>query len=301
MKVFGAIFSLVVVAMSVSSSLAAEPFRDCPDCPLMVTVPGGEVVIESKGAANDHRSDARKLSRVSVRKFSLGLTEVTRDQFAAFVSATGYQANVGCVSASTNGWVELTDADWQLPGFSQGGDHPVVCVDWADATAYVRWLAQITGKNYRLPTGAEWAYAARAGAASASDLGSAPLEACFYANVMDVTLARTLAHLSELNLSDTFPCADGYVYTAPGAQFRPNAFGLHDMMGNVLEMTENCLLVELAGECLLSDFSVTFIDRGGSWYDPADLAVKRTGGGRCGSCDPDETGSHIGFRVARTD
>jgi len=276
-------FGLIAFAGALSASAqayAAESFRDCADCPLMVTVPDGSFSMGSspsdissaisEGApAKDIQDETPQLD-VTVKQFAMSVTEVTRDQFDAFVRATGHQAGGPCwvYSKAEYKYVESNANDWRDPGFSQGGNHPVVCVNWNDAKAYVRWLSQKTGKNYRLPTEAEWEYAARAGTATPRYWGGGNSSACRNANVSDRT--RASAHDLDTGPTSIFQCTDGYVYTAPVAQLQANAFGLNDMLGNVWEWTEDCYNTSyngapttgsawLTGDCSLR------VTRGGSW------------------------------------
>jgi formylglycine-generating enzyme required for sulfatase activity len=127
----------------------------------------------------------------------------------------------------------------------------VVCVNLADATAYAAWLSRKTGRHFRLPTGDEWEYAARAGT-----VGRLPWQGdiCHYANVGDVSRAR--AHNRGVVDPATFMrCDDGHVTTAPVASYRPNAWGLYDMIGNVWEWTTDCD----------GDNCASHLDRGASW------------------------------------
>ena len=115
------------------------------------------------------------------------------------------------------------------------GKRPVINVTWTDADRYTKWLAEKTGKPYRLLTEAEWEYAARAGAGRARFFGIKREDVCTYANLYDRTAEAKLEFGME-----TLPCDDGYDVTAPVGSFKPNAFGLHDMLGNVWEWTEDC-------------------------------------------------------------
>jgi formylglycine-generating enzyme required for sulfatase activity len=159
--------------------------------------------------------------------------EVTRDEFAAFVEATGHRAEGGCYSWSESRWVLNPERSWRNPGFPQTGRDPVVCINFRDAQAYVRWLANKTGKRYRIPTESEWEYAARAGTESSRPWGEDPADACDYANGTDLAALRR----PNANEFDYHDCDDGHIYTAPVGSFRANAFGLHDMIGNVWELT----------------------------------------------------------------
>src|SRR5262249_46599041 len=114
-----------------------------------------------------------------------------------------------------------------------------VCVSFEDAQRYVQWLSRKTGKLYRLPTEAEWEYAARAGTTTARFWGDGRERACDFANVADFTGAETL-NWNKGNQDQVFQCRDGYANTAPVGSFRPNAFGLYDMLGNVFQWTEDC-------------------------------------------------------------
>jgi formylglycine-generating enzyme required for sulfatase activity len=157
--------------------------------------------------------------------------------------------------------------NWRNPRFTQTDNHPVVCVSWNDATAYVKWLSQQTGKQYRLPSEAEWEYAARAGTEISRYWGNDLDDACRYANVADKTAKKKFSGWSIHN------CTDGYVYTAPVGSFKSNAFGLYDTVGNVWEWTCSEYEKSYKGKekhCL-SKISTNndreFVLRGGSWLD----------------------------------
>jgi formylglycine-generating enzyme required for sulfatase activity len=111
----------------------------------------------------------------------------------------------------------------------------VIDVSWNDAREYVAWLSSKTGEKYRLPSEAEWEYAARAGTTTERFWGNSHVEACRYANVYDESGKR-----AETRPWPSHECDDGYAWTAPVGSFQPNAFGLEDMLGNVWEWTEDC-------------------------------------------------------------
>lgn len=239
--------------------------------------------------------DEQRAHQVEVPRFSISITEITRDQFDAFMRATRYGGGGPCADAHGR-LFGSTDGDWRAPGFEQDGNHPIVCVSWDDATAYARWLSKTTGKAYRLPREDEWEYAARAGSTAGRHWGWNNADACRYANVNDTTAGAAL----QRSAKTVFPCTDGYVYTAPVGRFQSNGFGLYDMMGNVWEWTDGCPDSDAgppAFKPALASGACLRIIRGGSWYDApwAIRSATRLAG-------PGDTRSrNMGFRVVRTD
>lgn len=181
---------------------------------------------------------------VKVLSFAMAKYPISRGEYSAFVKATGYDAGNECWTFTTAGKMAiLDDRNWRNPGYPQDDRHPAVCLNWNDAKAYATWLSRKSGKSYRLPSEAEWEYAARAGTVTSRYWGDDPDQACQYANVMDLT---GKARLPELAL-ETHSCSDGYAYTSTVGKFKPNAYGLHDMLGNVLQWTEDCWHVNYTG------------------------------------------------------
>ena len=219
-------------------------------------------------------------------------------EFRRFVRATGYrsQGDECYVDKDKNGsWEQVADAGWDKPYFPQNDTQPVVCVTWHDAAAYAEWLSGQTGQNYRLPTEAEWEYAARAGTETARYWGDAADEACGYANVGDQSLKGELSALPYT----IHNCADGYVYTAPAGSFRANRFGLYDMLGNVWEWTcsEYANYKEGKENMFLSkNHASARVIRGGSWFDGPER-VRSADRGLRGPADRDDS---VGFRLAST-
>jgi sulfatase modifying factor 1 len=179
---------------------ASEMFKDCLDCPKMVVVPTGTFLMGSLEAETVREQVPYKIAvserpqhQVSISKsFALGQFPVTRGEFAAFVRETGHDPS-GCFVEKNGKVVVDGKGSWRNPGFDQTDRHPVVCVSHDDARRYVEWLRRKTGKSYRLPTEAEWEYAARAGTTTARYWGDDRSAACKYANVADLTGAEALA------------------------------------------------------------------------------------------------------------
>jgi formylglycine-generating enzyme required for sulfatase activity len=244
--------------------------RDCAQCPEMVRLRPGAFQMGSTPADPEHEPDEAPQHRVTIGyAVALGKYEVTRAEFAAFVEASGHR----------------TAGDWRNPGFNQTDRDPVVNVTWDDAQAYVAWLSRTTGKTYRLPTEAEWEYAARAGTATARYWGDSRADACRHANADDAA----------------FGCSDGFKHTAPVGQFRSNGFGLHDMLGNVWEWTADCWNADHSGapangQARLSGDCARHTVRGGSWGSSSGdvRSAGRTRG-------PPSPRNFVGFRVARSD
>ncbi|MDP1536381.1 MAG: formylglycine-generating enzyme family protein [Burkholderiales bacterium] len=193
-------------------------------------------------------SDEAPVHRVRITQaFYLGQHEVTVAQFRRFLAASGYVPE--SIADGTGGYGYNPDYDpaktvrgdafegrdpqysWRNPGFAQGDDHPVVNVTWNDALALAQWLSRSEGVRYRLPTEAEWEYACRAGTRTRYYNGDAPAGLVAIANTFDADSAANWSRWQSFALA----ARDGHAFTAPAGHFAPNAFGLHDMLGNVWE------------------------------------------------------------------
>lgn len=269
----------------------------------MVRIPAGSFSMGcqpgEKDCSSDEMDDQKRPHRVQVPAFELGATEVTRAQFGAFVKAKNYRTEAeqgdGCYGLKDGSWTKDKSFNWRNVGFAQGDDSPVVCVTWNDAQRYVGWLRQETGQTWRLPTEAEWEYAARAGTTTAYVWGNDANQGCAYANGYDETGKRVNTFSWE-NLK----CDDGAAQTTTVRNYRPNAFGLYDMSGNVWEWVQDCYHdsytgapkdgSEWLGSCRRR------VLRGGSWSSiPRDLRTANRTWGVTGNRD-----DNLGFRVART-
>jgi formylglycine-generating enzyme required for sulfatase activity len=191
-------------------------------------------------------ADERPAHKVTLSKaFWMGKHEVTVGQFRRFVEAAGYKTDAekgtgskGAIVATEGEVKTAEDASWRKPYFKQTDDHPVVCVSWNDARAFVDWLnatdkARPAGSSYRLPTEAEWEYACRAGRSNWHQWGDDPDKGKGWCNAADLTAKKTFPQGTVFNWDD------GFLYTAPVGSFKANAFGLHDLHGNAWEWCQD--------------------------------------------------------------
>jgi formylglycine-generating enzyme required for sulfatase activity len=263
-------------------------------------------------ASEAGRDDDETQHKVTLTKaFLMGTTHVTRGQFAAFVKDTGYKtdAQKDAWALVCNGatFAKVDGASWLKPGFDQGDDHPVVEVSWNDATAFCVWISKKEGKHYRLPTEAEWEYTCRAGTQTAYPWGDNPDDGKGWANCADQTLKQKFPKFPFV----AFNWTDGFVFTSPVGTFKPNAFGLYDMIGNADEWCADWYGKYLPGDAtdpqgpsaeaaprinipLLNYNGPARVLRGGSW-------VSNPLSCRSGNRDNSSLGSRVnlfGFRAA---
>ena len=276
--------AFVVVAdtpAAASPTAATKPgteFRDCAACPPMIVVPPGKFTMGSPDKESGRLATEGPQHVVTIeRAFALGKYEVTFDEWEQCV------ADRKCT--------RLEDS-----GFGRGR-RPVINVSYEDAGYYILWLSEKTNQKYRLPTEAEWEYAARAGSDKPRFWGNSNETACQYANVFT---AKTMAKYKDADRT-SFRCDDGYVETAPVGKFKPNQFGLHDMLGNVWEWVQDCWNASYAGapadgslwntgECTKR------VVRGGGWYyGPSNVRAARRV-----QTAPTRRSHDLGFRVARS-
>lgn len=267
----------------------------------MVVIPAGSFTMGSPGSEPgrlDHEGPQRAV-RVGT-PLAVGRHPVTVREYRAFVSATGRSDGGSCwIWTSAGKWEEQSSRNWRNPGFTQGDDHPVVCVSWEDAQAYVRWLGGRSGQRYRLLTEAEWEYAARSGTRTRWWWGEDEGNQCRHANGADTSARTQVPGASNWTIA---PCDDGSAYTSSVGRYRAYHFGLHDMGGNVWQWVEDCYVDSYADAPSDSSVAVTGgscsarVRRGGSWRNGPQVlrSANRDGG------SPGNRSHIIGFRVART-
>ncbi|MFA5834739.1 MAG: formylglycine-generating enzyme family protein [Bacteroidota bacterium] len=243
---------------------------------------------------NEGDVDEKPVSYVTLGDFMISTYEITVGQFEQFVSESHYVTD-----AEKEGWAFVWDgAAWskdygstfRQPGFSQTESHPVVCVSWNDAVAFCKWFSQKTKFAVRLPTEAEWEFAAREG-------GMRPRYGWGNGgpsgNVADESAAGKFSQLKYWSGYN-----DGFVFTSPVGSFRPNMLGLYDMSGNVLEWCADSYGEYTQNEKInphtVSDDAFRVL-RGGSWMN-GETAVRTTTRSRL---HQSYRGSRVGFRIVR--
>ncbi|MGQ0622628.1 MAG: formylglycine-generating enzyme family protein [Panacagrimonas sp.] len=251
-------------------------WRDCADSPELIRLRGNRFRMGELGSTGTLYE--KPVREVAVSEFSIGKYEVTFDEWDQCHLAGG------CLNpADDEGWGR--------------GRRPVVNVSWVDAQQYVHWLSTKTGRRYRLPTEAEWEYAARAGTTTRYHWGDGAEWACTTANVFDLT-----GYSVYPNWHWRATCDDNFATSAPVGSFEPNHWGLHDMNGNVWEWVQDCWHSDYTGAPRDSSAWITGgdcgkrVNRGGGWgNNPRSM--------RSASRDADSAEGHsnaMGFRIARS-
>jgi formylglycine-generating enzyme required for sulfatase activity len=254
--------------------------QPCPACPEMIVLPAGELTMGSPVAERGRSAEEGPQHRVTIsRPFAVGKFPVTHGEFAAFVSETGYQTQGGCDVWNGSSWRNQPDRSWRSLSFMAHYDrHPVVCVNWYDAKAFVAWLSNKVGRSYRLLSEAEREYAARARTVTRYSFGD-----------------------DEASLPDYswYQANSGGTTHAVGEK-KPNGFGLFDMHGNAWgwcedTWTSNYEFAPRDGSAWLSSNPASRVVRGGSWFRNADgvRSAFRIG------LPVDGRYSDVGFRIAR--
>jgi formylglycine-generating enzyme required for sulfatase activity len=251
---------LLAVLVFISHATAAElpRVKDCADCPDLIVLPAGRFLM----GANDERPQFGPQVDVAITQpFALAVSEVSFDQYQRCVDAGACKA-----VASDHGWGR--------------GPRPVINVSWDDAQRYTAWLSRLSGKKYRLPSEAEWEYAARGGTVSRYPWGPA-------------------IGSGNANCRDCGSKPWGGDQSAPVGSFPANQFGFRDMLGNVSEWTADCWFerhqtgetaqAPRAGDCQKR------VTRGGDWYYIPALSTSSARMGNVGMI----ASYTIGFRVAR--
>jgi len=230
-----------------AGDILEDPLRSAGTAPRLVVLPGGEFQMGDDQGPPSLRP-ARRIRLT--QPFAMSVTEVSVRDYLQFLNATHRPVDARLAAAAA--------------------DEPARHLTWEDAVAYADWLTEQTGAHYRLPSESEWEYAARAGTNSAYSFGDDQASLCRYANLADQSTHRVYRDWQVVG------CDDGFARIAPVGRLQPNAFGLHDMHGNVSEWVLECGMPDYAGApddgrpaddgsgCQSHGF------RGGTWDDQAD-------------------------------
>jgi formylglycine-generating enzyme required for sulfatase activity len=303
-----------------ASHPALSTFKDCDRCPEMVVLPTGSFLM---GAGPDDFRVAGgaslndELPRHSVTiSYPLAFSkfELTVDEFATYVEETGTQTGgacelripetgpgagrfIGTVKQGAErypGLVTIVDGDFRRPGANVSGRQPATCISRREAEAYLEWLSQKTGRHYRLPSESEWEYAARSGSTSAFYFGSSRRALCTFGNFAD--------RASPYNASFVAQCAErpSPMSTAVVGSYRPNAWGLYDMAGNVFEFTADCSANDYRnapndGSAYMIPGCRRFVQRS---YTLESMDTLLRSASRCAEGDEDSRSNILGLRVA---
>lgn len=239
----------------------------------LVQLPAGEFEMGSPESDDLSDPDEKPLHRERIKQpLWLGVHEVTIGQFRQFVEATKYQTAAEkspeggyAYDPRTQRLGPTPGSSWRRTGFDQDDTHPVVNVNWDDALAFCEWLSLKERATYRLPTEVEWEYACRAGTSTRWPSGDEESSLVGVANLCDTSLRQAYPFAKW-----SMEWSDGFAFTAPAGSFPPNAFGLHDMQGNVFEWCADTWQgTDYAGKPVpdpaTPDISETRIVRGGSY------------------------------------
>ncbi|HWA92787.1 MAG TPA: formylglycine-generating enzyme family protein [Rhizomicrobium sp.] len=290
---------ILAFALLLSPAFATDrperAFQECPDCPEMVGIPAGSFLMGSPAHEPGRFDSEGPQHRVTVKAFALAKYDVTSAEFLKFLSATGYQPKP-CNPIQSIGWRSPGDGKAYAPSPSsfEPPRWPAVCLDWNDANAYIAWLNKraheerpaLGGRSgpYRLPSEAEWEYAARGGTTTARWWGDA--------------LGKGHANCNG--------CGSEWDYNtlADVDAFASNPFGLFGMLGNAWEWTQDCWHPSYAGapsdgRAWVGGACDKRVIRGGAWNNlPVFVrSAARSGAGPNGG--EFDYSSLAGFRVAR--
>jgi len=279
--------------LGLAQDLKDREFRECPSCPEMVGIPAGKFVMGSPPSEPGRFDNEGPQHVVTIKAFALGKYDITSQQFLAFLNETHYQPTP-CDLTLGMGWRSTGGGSVYSPEYEEPPKWPAVCLDWRDADAYIAWLnakvrrirPNLTSETgpYRLPTEAEWEYAARAG----------------------TTTARWWGEAIGTNRANCNGCGSPWddKLLANVDAFAPSPFGLYGMLGNAWQWTADCWHTNYKGAptdgtAWVEKNCTRRVIRGGSWDN---LPVFVRSASRSGSVTDGgefDYSSLTGFRVAR--
>jgi len=284
---------LAVVVLVGGQAPLERTFTECAECPEMVAIPAGKFLMGSPAREAGRFDSEGPQHVVTIKAFALGKYPVTSAQFLSFLNATGYRPKP-CNEMWGLGWKQLFRGQAATPTDVEPPLWPAVCLDWKDAEAFVAWInararaarPALGNRNpYRLPSEAEWEYAARAGTSTARWWGEEIGQGHANCNGCGSQWDNKLL--------------------APVTSFAPNPFGVVGMLGNAWEWTADCwhpsyVGAPTDGSAWKDTFCIRRSIRGGSWNNvPIFIrSAARAGAAENGSGDYDYS-TLTGFRLAR--
>ena len=285
--------AISLCGLTASAQTPGQSFRDCPTCPEMVVVPSGSFMMGSPADEAGRFPNEDQVRVTIARPFAVGKFEVTFEEYDACVDDGGCQV---CIVPRRGTGIQAQTTCTNYKPRDQGfgrGRRPVIFLGFTQMEAYVDWLSRKTGKTYRMISEAEWEYAARAGTTTPFSTGKNTINAT-EANVLNIKPGQT-AHAALLDAG-----TEGS--TKPVGSFPANAWGIHDMHGNVAELTGDCGnnnanmgnpgdgTARKTGNCNQR------MIRGGSWVTRPDTTTRAA----FRDSVPNEGFNDQGFRVARS-
>lgn len=284
---------LVPLELAFSDEQVDRDFRECSECPEMVAIPAGKFEMGSPPTEKGHFDNEGPQHQVTIRAFAIGKYDVTTAEFLTFLKNTGYQPTP-CNPILREGWLSPGHGLAYSPGITEPPLWPAVCLNWDDARAYIDWLnakvhnlpsaAGARDGPYRLPSEAEWEYAARAGTTTSR----------WWGNEIGV---------GKANCNGCGSKWDGTLL-APVGTFGPNPFGLYDMLGNAWQWVDDCwhdsyLKAPVDGRAWTAGDCDDHVIRGGSWIN-VPIYVRSAARTRAEGWGGDfDYSIYAGFRVVR--
>jgi formylglycine-generating enzyme required for sulfatase activity len=288
------ISALLTAPSAPAQDIVEREFKECPECPVMLGIPGGTFTMGSPPNEPGRFDTEGPQHEVTVKPFALGKHNVTVEEFLLFLKQTGYRPEP-CNPILNLGWRSPGSGLAYPPFIGQPARWPAACLDWRDAQAYVEWLNKKVRETrpelgdregpYRLPSEAEWEFAARGGTTTSRWWGN------------DIGAGRANCN----------GCGSPYDYKvlAEVDSFDPNPFGLFGMLGNVWQWTEDCWHESYAGAPIdgsawREQYCDRHVVRGGSWNNLPIFVRSASRSGSIANGGEYDYSSVSGFRLART-
>lgn len=288
-----------VIKPKTRSYQPGQRFQECGECPKMVALPTGQFSMGWKDKRRGQHQYALPIHKVNIRhKIAMGVHEVTIKQYDAFIKQSGHDPGSLCWTHEKGLGKYRKFRNYQKNGLPYKLSYPVTCVNWYDAKEYVKWLnRQIPSGGYRLPTEAEWEFAARAGRQTNWHYGNKESFLCQFSNH-----AAAETKVKWRNKS----CKDGVKVLSKVGGYEANPWGVYDMYGNVAEWTEDCVHYDYKGAPNNGEAWIVSnnpnhgscanrIHRGGSWLQsgPSVMSWNRQ------FTKPTDRTITLGFRVVK--